>query len=1207
MKTARAVLASPSWRSRHSSLWATLLVVAACGSSAPPTTGGRVTSVTVAGPASVTSGLRFRLTATVQGAASNTGVAWTVVGGGAFEDPMANPVVYVAPSVIAVSTIHIQATAAADRSRSGSIDVEVRPAPALVPHLDPSLLPAQSTLPDGHGAPRVVAASKDAQGVQTDFIVGEVRIHPQSQSDLQAFLQRYGGTVIGDDHVPDAPASLGITLTDAQRQPTEYLVRIDLSRVDPAAFPSDGAKVGVGGEVTLSSQDGLLSLAAVANASAHDFTVAPNWIDHPSQSGAFPRTLLATREQAYGGIFDDALFVPKYFPYFSTGSHSNVALAWQFVAAHGIRRRASVAIIDGGFWLFPDGTPRGADSDLPRSIPQYDFTDDDAFADGPNPAQCTDGSPCQWHGHGSTGTAVGAIDNQLGAAGSGGLVADPMLLKIDLSRNQLTRAIRTAVGWGADIVNMSFGGDCNVWCRQWDRLVDPFAEAVNAGSTALFVASAGNGKGNVGYDVGDPHFFHPCIETHVFCVGALGDGATTAQPYSNTGGAVAIFAPTNIPVMTRPAAGDSNPGGPPTSYPHGGTSAAAPVVSGVAAMMKALNPALTGDDLSTMLKASAHHGLQPVALYLDALGAVRLAAEGVPGSQDAFEPNNSLQTATQIPPGTYNDLSFQTDGDHDLFLLGVGTSSRVTVTLDSPSLLGTVWVGEGYGLEAVQLGCGELAEESDTTAPARLDGGPDLVGHRKLVYRVPAGTYLLDLSGKVNAYDLGWSAATLPGTSVLPDAFEPNNDLAHAVDVGLGLHGTATLTAGDVDVFRVQSQGSISSQYLTSETGFFVNQTDVPVSLTLYDQNGQPIGSPVLGAQDCQDVVGFRALPAGTYYVTVTSRAPAAVGTYRFFGGVSAKGGTGPIHDRVYDWVRTGDPVDGNLRTRFDGYIFTLDPATDGVALSSNSPLHLRWLDVQGNVLGDGQTMPARQGWTYGEQLRFGGPNSGSETLLEVSRALTQSDTVPPSIAGVGYALSWSSHGPTRETGNLILNGDAEDPNQAKGSGEVVDLRLWTRPAGSNLTVVRYGTSGFMGATDPGPPDRGEGFFAGGPDNASSSADQLIDLEGSFSSWFTVIDAGQATFHLSGWLGGFSSQTDSASLTVTFQDSAGQPTGTIFLPEAGPGERNNVTGTLLRQADGLVPARTRRIAVHLEMTRREGSYNDGYADSFSLNLQDWTP
>ena len=64
MKIARAVLASPSWRSRHSSLWATLLVVVGCGSSTPGGTGGKVTSVTVAGPASVTSGLRFRLTAT---------------------------------------------------------------------------------------------------------------------------------------------------------------------------------------------------------------------------------------------------------------------------------------------------------------------------------------------------------------------------------------------------------------------------------------------------------------------------------------------------------------------------------------------------------------------------------------------------------------------------------------------------------------------------------------------------------------------------------------------------------------------------------------------------------------------------------------------------------------------------------------------------------------------------------------------------------------------------------------------------------------------------------------------------------------------------------------------------------------------------------------------------------------------------------------
>jgi hypothetical protein len=185
---------------------------------------------------------------------------------------------------------------------------------------------------------------------------------------------------------------------------------------------------------------------------------------------------------------------------------------------------------------------------------------------------------------------------------------------------------------------------------------------------------------------------------------------------------------------------------------------------------------------------------------------------------------------------------------------------------------------------------------------------------------------------------------------------------------------------------------------------------------------------------------------------------------------------------------------------------------------------------------------------------------------------------------------------------NLIVNGGAEAGAASPDGNSVVAVPGWTTSGA--LTVVAYGTPDpsfppFPSPTDPGPGDRGANFFAGGPTLGDSNATQLVNVAAAA----FLIDSGQVTYDLSGYLGGWTNQEDNAVLQITFKQ------GSLVLgsAEIGPvlaDDRGDVTGLLERSTSGLVPVGTRQILVTLQMTKDPsvGIYNDGYADSLSLVL-----
>lgn len=177
--------------------------------------------------------------------------------------------------------------------------------------------------------------------------------------------------------------------------------------------------------------------------------------------------------------------------------------------------------------------------------------------------------------------------------------------------------------------------------------------------------------------------------------------------------------------------------------------------------------------------------------------------------------------------------------------------------------------------------------------------------------------------------------------------------------------------------------------------------------------------------------------------------------------------------------------------------------------------------------------------------------------------------------------------------GNLLADPGGEAVPGATDASAIVAPPSWTLTG--NLSLVQYGAPDFLTTEDSTRLGGGQNFFAGGPDAATSAAAQVIDV----SAAAAEIDAGKVTATLSGQLGGYASQTDSATVTATFASGPVLQIGPVT-----PAQRNGITNLLPRSASAAVPAGTRQITVAINALREEGSYNDGYADNVSLELSE---
>ena len=303
------------------------------------------------------------------------------------------------------------------------------------------------------------------------------------------------------------------------------------------------------------------------------------------------------------------------------GIDINMDAAWQYYLQNSGRRQVTVALIDtgvdtshselsGSIWVNEDEIPGdGIDNDGNGYVDDVNGWN---FYDNNNQVQAADGEEHATHG---AGTIAAAWDGTGISGIADGNWVKIMVLKVMGGKDgvgvaeNVKKAIRYAEENGADICNLSLG--TNVYDAEMDELI--------RNSSMLFVAAAGNGdsRGN-GYSI-DRNPIYPAAYTadNLISVANLNfDGNLEASSnYGTTG--VDLAAPGTYILSTVPGGYDF----------MSGTSMAAPMVTGVAALVYSCRTDMSLLDVKQAILASSRkldtlNGLVATGGMLDAYGAI---------------------------------------------------------------------------------------------------------------------------------------------------------------------------------------------------------------------------------------------------------------------------------------------------------------------------------------------------------------------------------------------------------------------------------------------------------------------------------------------------------------------------------------------------------------------------------------------------------
>ncbi|MBX6378015.1 MAG: S8 family serine peptidase, partial [Clostridia bacterium] len=253
--------------------------------------------------------------------------------------------------------------------------------------------------------------------------------------------------------------------------------------------------------------------------------------------------------------------------------------AWDAVSAGG-GQRVVLAVVDSG-----------VDASHPDLAGRVDVDRGRNFVSGIDMANFQDDNGHGTHVAGIAAAVAGNGQGIAGVAGAANVIVLPVKAfdQYGLGRAfDIEQGIRYAADQGADVINASFG---TVYSR---LIAEAVAYAQEKG--ALMVASAGNESGPVSSS-------YPAALPGVLAVSAI-DSSGTLADFSNYGPEVALAAPGVDVLSTVPTFFDEDAA--PNGYTTmSGTSMAAPFVAGAAALLKAVHPEYTAQELARALTETA--------------------------------------------------------------------------------------------------------------------------------------------------------------------------------------------------------------------------------------------------------------------------------------------------------------------------------------------------------------------------------------------------------------------------------------------------------------------------------------------------------------------------------------------------------------------------------------------------------------------------
>lgn len=267
--------------------------------------------------------------------------------------------------------------------------------------------------------------------------------------------------------------------------------------------------------------------------------------------------------------------------------------AWQYSTGQGVK----IAVLDNGVDL--------SHEDLATNLlPGHDATDRSlaGFSEGND-----------WHGTAVAGVIAAVANNNKGIAG---VAYDAKIIPIRvsytvrgakvISDTWILNGVNEAVARGADIINMSFKysgpGSGSI-----DSALDNAASSERGGLGIVLVAASGNDNTS--------SIANPASRSSTLAVGASSFcdrrwSPTGCTPYptsssgSSYGSQLDVVAPgRDIWTLDKMGILGKNPG----NYYGGftGTSASAPIVSGLAALILAVDPTLTGTEVMNLIRRNA--------------------------------------------------------------------------------------------------------------------------------------------------------------------------------------------------------------------------------------------------------------------------------------------------------------------------------------------------------------------------------------------------------------------------------------------------------------------------------------------------------------------------------------------------------------------------------------------------------------------------